>query len=389
MERFDVIVIGLGAMGSAATYQLAKGGAKVLGIDRFEPPHASGSSHGDTRITRRANFEGDEYVPLASRSHEIWRDIERQTGARLFTANGCLIYGSTGHPGGMHGAGNATSGTIAVAKRCGIAHEELDAAALARRFPQFRYGAGDIGVLETDAGFLLPEACVETQIRLAKSHGAMVRTGERMLRFDATAGGVAVTTDKGTYEARTLVLTAGPWIGELLPEHAETFKVYRQVLYWFKTSGPITDFEPARLPVFVHDLPGGATYYGFPAIDGPDGGIKIAREEYRSTASPDTIERRVSPQEVADMFALVSPHIPQLTPECVRTATCMYTVTPDSKFVIDRHPSHENVIIASPCSGHGFKHSAAIGEALAQLAMTGKSDIDLSPFSLKRFPKSA
>ncbi len=385
--HFHTIVAGLGAMGAATAYQLARKGVRVLGIDRFSPPHAQGSTHGDTRITRQAIGEGEQYSPLSLRSYELWRRMESETGRELLNVTGGLIISSPARSGASNVA-DFFGNTLRAARRYGIAHEMLDATQIRRRFPQFNVAADEIGYWEHDAGFLRPEACVEAQLQLAGRYGARLHTGERILGHEATATGVRVRTDRGAYTADRLVLTLGPWLPDLLdPRSARRFKVMRQVLYWFAPRGSIAPFGLGRFPIFIWEPPGATqAIYGFPAIDGAHGGVKVSSGQYLASTTPDTIERRVDPQEIRWMYEnLVAPCFPGLSDHCLRTATCMYTVTPDFGFVIDTHPECGNVMIASPCSGHGFKHSAAIGEALAQWAVEGSSTIDLGGFAASRF----
>jgi sarcosine oxidase len=383
----DVIVVGLGAMGAAALCQLARRGVRALGIDRYHPPHDHGSSHGDTRITRLALGEGAQYLPLARRSHEIWRELESATGETLLREAGGLVFSSLQGRTAAHGAADFLRTTIDVAQQNDISHEVLDAAALARRFPQFRFESDETGILEHSAGYVRPERCIAAQLRVAGELGAQVRTGERVVNWSADGGGVCVGTDRGAYRADRLILTAGSWAMELMPGLSEAVRVFRQVLFWFDTDGPEELFRDDRMPVFIRVPDARAPmFYGFPAVDESGGGLKIATEQFEQTCAPDGVERTVSPAEVAAMHALVSPHV-RVTGRVVRTAVCKYTVTPDFHFVIDRHPRSERVWFASPCSGHGFKHSAAIGEALAQQVLDGRSCCDLGPFSLERLAR--
>jgi sarcosine oxidase len=387
MKSFDTIVLGLGAVGSAAVYQLAARKHKVLGIDRFSPPHAYGSSHGDTRVTRLAIGEGAHYTPLAVRSHEIWRALEKQTGASLLTTDGLLIISSSAKRSVTH-VDNFFANTLAAAEEFGIEHEVLTAPEIRHRFPVFKVAGDEVGYFEPGAGFLRPEECIRIQLALAQEGGATIHRDEKVLGFDASGSNVAVATDHGTYDCANLIVAAGAWLPGLVGRDiAKLFSVYRQVLYWFDIESDAIAFSPARFPVFIWELqkkPQGV--YGFPAIDGPNGGIKIATETYRSTTTPETADRRVSLEEVTAMYEnYVAPHIDGVASACRRTATCLYTVTPDFGFIIDRHPHANRVIVASPCSGHGFKHSAAIGEALAQWIVDGCSHVDLAAFNLRRF----
>jgi sarcosine oxidase len=358
----------------------------VLGIDRFSPPHTYGSSHGDTRITRLAIGEGPHYSPLALRSHEIWREIEAATGEDLLTVTGGLIISGPARTAKLH-VDDFFANTLAAAKRYGIAHEVLDTVEIRRRYPQFRVRNGEIGYFEPAAGFLRPERCIAAQLRLAKKMGAEIRTGETVLRFEPGGDGVAIHSDKQTIRAKKLIISAGPWLPELIgPRYAAPFRILRQVLFWFevKDLGP---YLPQNCPVYIWELQGSEqAIYGFPAIDGPSGGIKVASQQYEKSTTPESVEREVSPGEIAAMYRNnVALFLDGVTEKCVKTVTCLYTQTPDSGFVICPHPESDSVIIASPCSGHGFKHSAAIGETLADFVSDGRIRFDLSAFSLGRF----
>ncbi len=385
----DVLVVGLGAVGSATLYQVAKLGARAIGIDRFTPPHDQGSSHGDTRITRQAIGEGREFVPLVLRSNQIWEELEAATGRSLLTRNGGLVLASPNMPGDHHGSTSFIQDTIAAATEFGIAHEILDTDELRRRFPQFRLRGDEIGYFEPGAGFLRPEACIETQLILARQLRARVVNSETVVDCKPTQEDtVEVTTDANTYSAAKVIVTAGPWIQKLLGgSYANYFKIYRQVMYWFALKSHPEQYTPERFPVFIwiagnrpRDM-----MYGFPAVDGPDGGIKIAAEQYDATVDPDAVPRAVSDSEISPMYTdYIAPHFPGVSATCLRTATCLYTVTPDAKFIVDKFRNCENIVFASACSGHGFKHSAALGEALALQALGRPSRTDLSGFSLKR-----
>ena len=381
-RSYDVVVVGLAAMGSAVVYQLAKTGARVLGIDRFAPPHGHGSTHGDSRITRLALGEGAQYVPLAMRSHELWREIEALTGEMILSLTGGVVISVPGGRG-QHGADDFLATTIATAQAHGITHEVLDGAALAERFSTFGLDGDERGMFEPTAGFVRPETAVAAQLRLAREHGADLRTGERVI----SAGERRVATDAGTYTAETIVLAAGPWLPELRPELAAVFSVSRQVMYWFALAPGA--YEPHRdLPVFIWITGDGPEefFYGFPAIDGPDGGLKLGSEQFRTTTTPAACRREVRAEQSRQLHArFLARRLPGLRARSVRTATCLYTSTADSGFAIDAHPGDADLLIVSPCSGHGFKHSAAIGEAVAQLALTGTSAIDLQPFGLGRY----
>ncbi|HEY2573851.1 MAG TPA: N-methyl-L-tryptophan oxidase, partial [Verrucomicrobiaceae bacterium] len=382
---YDVAVVGLGAAGSAALYQLARRGVKAVGMDRFDPPHEYGSSHGDTRITRLALGEGPQYAPLVRRSHEIWRELEATTGRTLLRQVGALIYGSTQCRAATHGAEDFLETTIKVARSQGIDHEELDAAAMRERFPQFRFGGDESGYFESEAGLVHPAECISAQLEMARRMGAEVRTGERIVQWKPHQDRVVLTTGRGVVEAEKLIMCAGAWMPSLLPELRDKARVFRQVLFWFEPDGPHEMFMPDRMPVHIR-VPDSKTgmFYGFPAINGPGGGMKVAGEQFDLSCDPDEMVADVSRAEAAAMFQLASPHL-RIRSNCLRSVACKYTVTADFAFIIDRHPSSDRVWLASPCSGHGFKHSAAVGEALAEWSVEGVTRFDLSSFALERF----
>jgi sarcosine oxidase len=375
----DVIVVGLGAMGSATARQLATRGASVIGFDQYHPPHEFGSTHGDTRVTRLAIGEGAQYVPFVRRSHELWRELERETGAQLLTQCGALILGDRGDP--------FLRETRAAATQYGIEHEDLSHQDVVDRYPMFAVDRELQAYYEPEAGYVRPEAAVRVQLELARIAGARIRLGERVNRWTASAGGVTVQTDAGTYGADRLVLCAGPWIATLFADQ-RTFAVYRQLLYWFAIR---ERYEQLReMPAFVwlfggahRDFEHFAGVYGLPAIDGPAGGIKLATEHYERTTTADGRQHPATAAETDEMYErFVRPYLPWIGPVAVRTVSCLYTCTRNSEFVIDRHPEHGSVVIVSACSGHGFKHSPAIGEAVAQWVTGQAPEIDLSPFTL-------
>ena len=380
----DVIVVGLGAMGSAALYQLARRGVTVTGIDRDTPPHERGSSHGESRITRQAIGEGEEYVPFALRSHEIWRELEADTGQSLFSPIGGLIVGRR-TDAGVHGQADFVGRTIAAAERFRIRHEVLTPSEVMNRFPQFRLDGDETCYYEPGAGFVRPEQCIATQLDRARALGAEVRTGETVTRITADATSVTVVTNTATYSAGRVIVTAGAWTPQLLGgAFAKVLRVYPQTLYWFDPDDAAM-FAPGRFPIFIwrHGAGEDDHFYGFPVVGE---GVKLATEQFARTIGPNDVREVPSPADAQRMHeSQVRGHLPGVSARCVRAVTCLYTVTPGFGFVIDRHPEWEHVLVASPCSGHGFKHSAAIGEALAQRTIDGTSEIDLSPFSLRRF----
>ncbi|GJD35349.1 N-methyl-L-tryptophan oxidase [Methylobacterium aerolatum] len=386
-RRFDVAVLGLGAMGSAVLYQLAKRGAAVVGLDRFAPPHALGSSHGETRITRQAVGEGSDYVPFVVASHRIWRELEAETGETLLNACGALVMAPGHGVSSHHGKPDFVGRSIRAAEGAGIAHEVLDGAEVARRFPQFLNLAGDEkAYYEPGGGFVHPERCIAAQLRGAGAAGAEIRTGCEVLALRQEAEGVRIETADGPILADRAVVAAGAWTAPLLGSPFDRLlTVRRQLLHWYALADG-TAYGP-NAPVFIWMYGTGDTdyLYGFPPLPG-EGAIKVATEQYSSVTTADSVERQVGPDESAEMYRLrVAGRLAGTTPEVVRAAACLYTVTPDRGFIIDRHPDTDRVHVVSACSGHGFKHSAGIGEAVAADLAGGAGRIDLSPFAVTRF----
>lgn len=387
-ENYRAIVIGLGAMGSSTVYQLSKRGVKTLGIDQFSPPHTLGSTHGDTRITRKGIGEGVQYTPLSLRSYEIIEAVEEETNADLLQKTGGLIICSAPDSMARHTEAFFQN-TVDAAKKYNIKHDILNAREIKKRFPQFNVSDDEIGYYEYDAGIMRPERIVERQLQLAQTHGAEIHTDEKLIDFNETTNGITIRTDQKTYRCDKLVFSLGPWLNQIVSRKnfESIFKVYRQVLYWFDIAENFKDFSAPKFPIFIWELKGDKNgMYGFPAVDGPNGGFKLAFEQYDNPCETSSVDREVSRNEIESMFNLyVAPYFPRAKNNCVKSAICLYTVTPDGAFVIDHLPESNNVLLCSPCSGHGFKHSPAIGECIADLVMTGESRIDLNLFKLDRF----
>jgi sarcosine oxidase len=386
VATYDVAVVGLGAAGAATLYQLARRGVSAVGIDSHSPPHVFGSTHGDTRITREAIGEGPYYTPLVRRSHAIWRELEAETGQDLLEQCGGLIIEAAGGGAAGHHRHEFLSSTIACAARYGVPHELLTAADVASRFPQFALDGDESAYYEPGAGFVRPERCVDAQLTVAARLGAEVRRDERVLSVEPSGSGVRVRTDRGAHEAGRAVLAVGPWVHDFLePQHRRLFRVYRQVLTWFELGSGDVDHTPGAMPVFIWGLSDGDAFYGFPAIDGTRE-IKVANEQLDIATTADDVSLDVDPTEPQRLHdALIRTRLPGVSNRCLRAVRCLYTVTPDADFVVDDHPDLPGVLLVSPCSGHGFKHSAGLGEAIAQRVTAGTSDADLSPFRLARF----
>lgn len=374
MAHYDVVICGLGVMGSAALYQLARRGQRVLGIERFTPGHDRGSSHGATRIIRLGYFEHPSYVPLVRHAYALWQELERTAGQELLHVAGIA---EMGPPDGL-----LVSGTLASARQHGLRHEVLSARQLMRRYPVFHLPPDYVAVLQPDGGFLDAERSVEAFVTLAQHAGASIRTGETVLAIEPHGGGVRIVTDRGAVEAGTVIVAAGPWLPALLPDLALKLRVTRQAMAWFAPSDA-TLFTPGRCPVFLIESRHGM-HYGFPAFG--DAGVKIAKHHHDDQmVNPETYDRAFSTHDEALIRAAVADHVPAANGQRRDAKTCLYTVTPDGDFIIDRLPQLPHVIVASPCSGHGFKFAPAIGEILADLATTGMTPYDIARFSLERF----
>lgn len=374
MPQFDVVVIGLGVMGSATLYELARRGFRVAGFEQHTPGHDRGSSHGETRIIRLGYYEHPSYVPLVQRSREMWREIEAASGRKLMRVTGIIEIGPP--------YGTLIPGTVAASEAHGLAHEVLDAAETMRRFPPFRIPSDYIGVFQPDAGFVAAEASVTTLVALARAAQAEVYIGTRVLAVEPQGSGVRVRTSQGDTDARIAIVAAGPWVSDLCPDLPVPLRVTREVMAWFKPRRR-SQFAPGRFPVFILESRHGM-HYGFPAS--PAGLVKIAKHHHRDeTAFPDDPPRPVSADDEALIRAALESHLPAANGPLADSKTCLYTITPDRDFIIDHMPGAPQIIIASPCSGHGFKFAPVIGEILTDLVTDGVTEHDISRFALARF----
>jgi sarcosine oxidase len=326
---YDVIVVGLGGMGSAAAHHVATRGRRVLGLERHGPAHDKGSSHGGSRIIRQSYFEGPGYVPLLLRAYELWeklaidaqRDVFRLTGGLFIGPPDCLT----------------VSGSLRASRQWDLPHEMLDAAEITARFPNFTPHPEDVGLYEAKAGFARPERTVRAHLDLAEHAGATLRFREPVLDWSQAGDGVRVTTGGGCYTAEQLVIGPGAWAPQVLGQFGVPVTVERQVMYWLDPLGGSCGFEDH--PIFIDENASGMQIYGFPAIDGPRGGVKVAFFRKGITCTPDTIDRVVHAQEISEMTARAAELLPALAGSCLQTATCMYANTPDQHFVIARHPT--------------------------------------------------
>ncbi|HEX6535341.1 MAG TPA: N-methyl-L-tryptophan oxidase [Gemmatimonadaceae bacterium] len=370
----DVIVVGAGAMGSATAWRLALEGASVLALDRWDPPHAHGSSHGRSRIIREAYYEHPRYVPLVRRAYELWGEVERESGRVLLRRTGGLMVGSP--------SGALVRGARASADAHALPHELLGADEIRRRFPGLEPDDDMVGVFEPRAGALDPEMCVATMLDLARRKGADVRTNERVMHWRAERGSVTVATDRGHHRARSLVLAAGAWLPSLVADLHLPLVVERQLLFWFEPVARDGRYAPGAAPVALWEYAPDRFFYTFPDLGE---GVKLGIHHEGEVVDPDAPVDPARPDEVERARALVRRFLPGAAGRVRHSVACLYTDTPDFHFLIDRHPEHEEVILASPCSGHGFKFAPAIGEILAALALARPARLDLSLFSLSRF----
>jgi sarcosine oxidase len=374
-----VIVIGLGAMGSSAAQQLAQRGVDVLGFDQFTPPHTHGSSHGQTRIIRQCYWEDPRYVPLLLRAYELWRKLEADTGKSLLHVTGGLMIGRA--------SGQLVERGEMSARRFALPHEILSASELRRRYPVFNVEDDMLALWEENAGYLRPEPCIEEQLRQAARAGANLHFDEPVLEWHGSpGGGVSARTAHGNYVADHLVITAGPWAPQMLRDMQLPLRVTRQVVYWFEPRGSIDLFRQDRLPVYLLETE--ATHpvlYGFPLTGPQSEGVKVAQHGSDETCTPESVAREI---RAADEFSIrerLAGTIPLLGGRLLRAETCLYTMTPDSHFLIDKHPELPQVALAAGFSGHGFKFASVIGEILADLATGQTPEYDMDLFQLQRF----
>lgn len=387
-QQYDLIVVGLGAMGSAALYQAAKRGSKVLGIDRFAPPHEMGSSNAESRLTRLAVGEGPAYIPLVARSHEIWSELEVRSGQPLFYNCGGYVIapGSGSQLEGQHWD-NFVERTREIAEDHNIPHLVESPATVRETHPQFLLRDHEETIFELTGGVVLCEDAVDVQIRIAQELGARVHVNEPVIDIDHQASGVIVKTGKGWYSADKVIVSAGAWIKSFLPERThENLKVTRQEVFWFEPEDPEL-FSMERCPTTIWIAERQEMFFSsFPMVPNGIPGTKVLTENFIDPVDAQTVNREITQADIDHFYeTYVTQRIVGLTPNCVKAAVCLYTTTPDDQFLIDHHPDSDRVLIASPCSGHGFKHSAAIGEGLVEWALDGQPKLDFSPFRLDRF----
>jgi sarcosine oxidase len=373
---YNAIVVGLGAMGSATLFHLAKRGWRVAGFEQFQQGHKLGSSHGDSRIIRETYFEHPLYVPLVQRAHRLWRELEVESGKALMTINGGLMIGPAD--------GVVIKGTLRSAQEHALPHELLSATEVNERFPAFRLDEKLVAVFDPLAGYLDPEAATAAHIDGARSVGAEVHFEEPVLEWSADGDGVRVRTSSGVYRADHLAISAGAWESTLLSDLDLPLAIERQVVFWLEPGRDSSLYDASRFPIYAYEFEPGTICYGFPRLAR---GVKAAvMHRGELISAPDKVDRSVSAGDVGALCAALRPVLPDLADAPVQGSdVCLFTNTPDHDFVIDFHPRHPQVLISSPCSGHGFKFASAIGELQAALLIDGRSRFDLSPFRIDRF----
>ncbi|MEA2622337.1 MAG: sarcosine oxidase [Chloroflexota bacterium] len=379
MERYDVIVAGVGGMGSATVMELAARGARVLGLERAGIPNSTGSSHGVNRIIRLAYAEDPRYVPMLRRAYERWRDLEKAAGEQL-------LYVTGGVDAGLPDS-QTVRGSLESIRQHDLPHEVLSAAELHQRFPGYRLPDEMQAVYQPDAGFVASERAIVAHVRQALRHGAEIHGEEPVVKWSADGTGVKVRTAKATYHAKQMVIAAGAWIGKFVPQYAPHFVPERQVLMWSQPKRPDA-FALGNFPIFVLEGPA-ARYYGFPEFGIP--GFKIGRYHHLGeTVDPDEFDRDAfGARDEAVLREGIQSYFPDADGPTLSLASCMFTNTRDEHFVIDRLSGVPQIILASPCSGHGYKFASVIGEIVADLALEGGSRFDLSMFSLARLLEPA
>ncbi len=371
---FDVIVIGLGAMGSAAAYHLSRRNKKVLGLEAHTPAHDKGSSHGESRIIRQAYFENPAYVPLVLRAYELWDELQQESGEDLLTITGGLAIGSP--------HSELVSGCLKSATTYSLAHELLNPQEMQQCFPQLVLADHEVAFYETKAGYLRPEECIRQHLRFASNRGADLHFEEPVVSWSASQSGegVTVTTAKQTYHANSLIISVGPWFAEFVPIASIQVAVSRRVMFWFKPTRQPASFDKRVFPIYLWQPDQGPLFYGFPSAT-ESGNPKVAIHSEGDRCTPSTIDRVIHPSDEQAIRSAIRSRIPALNGEVSHATTCMYTLTADEHFIIDAHPHYPQVILAAGFSGHGFKFSSVIGEILSDLATTRTTASDITLFS--------
>jgi len=380
MASYDVIVIGAGAMGSAAAYYLAKRGQKVLLLEQFEIDHQRGSSYGVSRIIRYA-YDEPRYVELMKAAYPLWFELEEASGEQLYVKTGGVDFGLRDEP--------TLLGTINAVKAAGIQHEIMDAKDAQQRFPQFQFDSEMTVLYQADSGLLNPSLAVKTHIRLAEKHGAQVRASRQVMGITVHDDNVEVRLPNDTHSAGKLVVTAGAWAAEILKSTGLRLplEIQRlQLMFWEPATSDPALFNAENMPVFIHhrlgDLHG--VVYGIPSHHGS--GVKAAFHQGEVVKHPDQVNYTPDDDKAEEMRTITREFMPAIGNGKLRSQRiCLYTMTPDSHFIVDQHPQHSHLVIGAGFSGHGFKFSTMIGKILTDLTLDGATPHDISLFSLGRF----
>jgi sarcosine oxidase len=362
---YDAIVIGLGAMGSAALYQLARRGQRVLGLEAFAPNHELGSFHGESRVIRLAYFEHPSYVPLLLRAYELWAELERESDEKLLTITGGLMIGA---PDSELVVGARTS-----AEQHGLEHEVLSAEETSRRYPAFNLAAHEVALSEPRAGFLRPERSIATFVRLAQAAGADAHYQEPVRSWNASDGGVEIATDQARYTAHRAVFACGARLSNVLGGSIPAIVAERMPLFWMAPSEPDL-FALGRMPIYLWEMDTGEHFYGFPHVEWP--GVKVARHHSGDFCDADVVDRTVNAEDEHRLRVAIESRLPALNGPVIASRVCVYENSPDTHFLIDRLPEHPNVIYAGGFSGHGFKFASVVGEIVADLVTRGAATPD-------------
>lgn len=378
---FDVIVIGVGSMGSSTCYFLAQRGYKVLGLEQFDISHEFGSHAGQSRIIRKAYFEHSDYVPLLNRAYENWKKLEEETGEQIYFRTGLVYFGPPGH--------QVIKGVKQSADLYGIEIENLDASLSAKRFPQFNIPKDFECLYEPDAGFLTPEKAIRLYAEQAKKHGAEIHVQEKVLDWGKDGDGIGVRTDKNNYRCSKLVITAGAWAGKMIPGFQDKLKITRQFVAWIRVNDE-NDYGLGNFPCWLiadDEKPG--PYYGFPVLPtekfGQPAGLKSAHHHPDGETDPDDVNRKPAKADEENLKYVLDKYFPGSFESFLASKICLYANSPDENFIIDKLPGYQDVVIACGFSGHGFKFVSVVGEILADLAMNGKTELPIEFLSAKRF----
>ena len=372
-ENCDVIVIGCGGFGSAAMYHLSRRGLRVIGIDRFHPPHDLGSSHGETRIIRKVYFEHPDYVPLLHRGWDLWEELAQQSGQPLIERRDLLLSGPPNS--------EVLEGARLAAKLHNLPLEELSQADAMKRFPMFQIPANNQVIVESTAGILRVESCVKAHLELAQARGAQLRCGETVQKISGSPDGLVVQTDRATYSAGAGIMTCGAWTGQLLPDYGKLISVLRKTLFWHPIQSDVWA-DPRRAPIFFLDTPDGQ-FYGLPSVDGKT--IKVAEHTGGETiADPSMFDRSHLEHDEASVSTFVSKRLAHVETRPCRAVACLYSMSPDGHFLFDRLTGMP-LVVAGGFSGHGFKFASVLGKVAAELINHSTSSLNIDFLSVRRF----